>query len=120
MPKSGVFVENQPERGYLSEKQYRVKVRETRALVGALIRRFRNLRKLRQRHVARLMGVNQNTPGRYERGDDWADLVRLHQLSKALEIPLLALIPDELLSPDEQHVVRLLRGAIRNGEKLRK
>ena len=69
---------------------------EYRKAFGLRIRLLRTARRLSQQQLADRAGLTRNYVSAIERGTQTIDLIRLHQLADALNVPLPALVSDDL------------------------
>jgi len=107
MRKRPVFDEEVASLAFLDKKAYELEQARVRKLQGRRIQLARRSAKLSQRQVAEYMGVHTNAIGLYERGQVWANWVRLWQLAIITKKPMTFFVPKELLGDVEIKAVEL-------------
>lgn len=61
---------------------------------GALVRKHRKLKNISQEKLALLCNIDRSYMGRIERGEVNLTLEKIYELAKALEVPVIALLPE--------------------------
>ena len=96
-------------------------MKQAKEEIGGLIRNIRWTRGLSQAQLAEMINVSYQQLQKYEKGTDKVSIDRLHQLAKALDVPVTVFFPlgDDLaaetaqlygkLSEDERLLLELYR-----------
>lgn len=77
---------------------------EDASALGAIVRATRKAQGMRQDDTAGSVGVSENFLGKVERGDTSVTWAKLFQVLEGLGIRLIADVPDNAASPQEQSV----------------
>jgi len=80
------------------------------ATIGTKIRKIRELKNLKQEHVAEKLGISITAYGKIERDETDISIERLDQIAKVLEIA-----PQDILAFDERMLFQFLSSASQCG-----
>ncbi len=80
------------------------------ATIGTKIRKIRELKNLKQEHVAEKLGISVTAYGKIERDETDISIERLDQIAKVLEIA-----PQDILAFDERMLFQFLSSASQCG-----